>query len=135
MLCGDISWLLHSVCWEPRFLELFGLLMCVGIRIGGECRLTPRVVLDRGLARDIPCLLEGVTRLGGVARTSLTLGEIGLLFIIWLGGVGVGMGFLHWERSCHHFVVILVWLSWRGRRTPSPLQTDLLYHLGLWGSV
>lgn len=74
------TWLLHSVCWEPRFLELFGLLMCIGIRIGGECRLTPRVVLDRGLARDISCLLEGVTRLGRVARTRLTLREIGLLF-------------------------------------------------------
>lgn len=74
------TWLLHSVCWEPRFLELFGLRMCVGIRIGGECRLTPRVVLDRGLARDISCLLEGVAWLGRVARTSLTLGEIGLLF-------------------------------------------------------
>lgn len=46
--------------------------------------------------------------------------------IICLGGVSVGVGFFHWDRSCHHFVVVLVRLSWRGRRTPSPLQTDLL---------
>lgn len=108
MLSGYITWLLHPVPRVTGLLELFGLLMCVRIGVGRECRLSPGVVLDWRLTGDVARLLIGMTRsrLTGVHRSRLGLGEVRGLLVVRLCGVGIRV----WLLYSHHFVAVLVGL-------------------------